>query len=37
MENIDRFFDAYERLVPCWFGDAFVAVLVLTPILWLAL
>ena len=34
MESIDHFFELYERLMPEWFGDAFVAaVLVGLPLL----
>ncbi len=37
MENIDRFFEAYDRVIPNWFGDALALVIVLGPILLLAL
>jgi hypothetical protein len=37
MENIDRFFEAYDRVIPNWFGDALAAVIVFGPILLFAL
>lgn len=33
MENIDRFFEAYDRVIPTWFGDALAAVILVGPIL----
>jgi hypothetical protein len=32
MENIDRFFDTYDRLLPQWFADAAVTVVILTAV-----
>jgi hypothetical protein len=37
MEIIDRFFEAYEQVMPDWFGDALAAVIVFGPILLFAL
>ena len=33
MENIDRFFESYERAVPGWFSDLLITTLILGPIL----
>jgi hypothetical protein len=35
MQNIDRFFDTYDRVLPRWFADAVVTALLLLPIVWL--
>lgn len=37
MENIDRFFEAYDKVIPSWFGDVIAACLVGFPLLLLAL
>ena len=37
MENIDRFFEAYGRIAPDWFGDALAAAILFGPILLFAL
>jgi hypothetical protein len=37
MENIDRFFEAYDRVIPNWFGDALAAAIVLGPLLLFAI
>lgn len=34
MENIDRFFDTYERIVPRCFGDLLVAVITIGIFAW---
>jgi hypothetical protein len=33
MENIDRFFETYDRLVPGWFTDVLVTAIIVIPIL----
>jgi hypothetical protein len=35
MENIDRFFDAYERVVPRCFGDVLAALVVVSLLAWI--
>lgn len=37
MENIDRFFEAYDRMLPRWFGDALAAAILFAPVLYYAL
>jgi hypothetical protein len=37
MENIDRFFDAYERVCPRCFGDVLAAVVVLSLVVWIVI
>jgi hypothetical protein len=37
MENIDRFFEAYDRVLPSWFGDVLAAVVILAPIFFFVL
>jgi hypothetical protein len=37
MENIDRFFDVYERVVPRCFGDVLAAVAVLSLLAWVVI
>lgn len=35
MQNIDRFFDAYDRMLPRWFADAAITALLVLPLIWL--
>ncbi len=35
MQNIDRFFDTYDRFLPSWFSDFAVAALIVIPLFWL--
>jgi len=35
MQNIDRFFDTYDRILPRWFSDALVTATLVFPLLWL--
>jgi hypothetical protein len=35
MENIDRFFDSYDRLVPRWFADAAMAGVIVLLVTWI--
>lgn len=37
MENIDRFFEAYDRVLHGWFGDALATAIVFAPVLYYAL
>jgi hypothetical protein len=32
MVALDRFFDAYDRFLPSWFGDVLMAALVIVPL-----
>lgn len=36
MITLDRFFDAYDRVMPRWFGDVLVAAIIIVPLaIWL--
>lgn len=35
MITLDRFFDRYDRMVPCWLSDVLVPALILVPLLYL--
>jgi hypothetical protein len=37
MENIDRFFDAYERIVPRCFGDVLAGMIVVGLLAWIVI
>lgn len=37
MENIDRFFDAYERVLPRCFGDVLAGIVVLSLLVWIVI
>ncbi len=37
MESLDRFFDAYDRMLPRHFGDVMVAVVLFSLVSWIAL
>ena len=33
MENIDRFFDSYDRFIPSWCSDLLVTAILFSPLL----
>jgi hypothetical protein len=33
MDNLDKFFDSYDRMMPRWFGDFLAAALVFGPLM----
>lgn len=37
MENIDRFFDVYERVLPRYFGDVLAAIVVVSLLAWVVI
>jgi hypothetical protein len=35
MQNIDRFFDTYDRILPAWFSDFAIAAVLVLSVFWI--